>query len=138
MNCEEAKRFLDAYLDRELDVCRKLELQEHLSLCLSCQSLAQELEEFRFFFVASAQTFKAPPRLRANSLAALRREQAKHWSAFSRKLWVYAAAVVVLSLFLALKILLPDSGGELFRQAVLRHFHSLAQDHRVDVASANP
>jgi anti-sigma factor RsiW len=137
MNCEEANRLLDAYLDRELDLRRQFELEQHLSLCLSCQSLAQELEEFRLLFMASAQTSKAPPQLRANVLAALRRERAKHLSAFLRQPWVYAAAVVVLSLFLALYILLPDAGGELSRQAVLR-LRSLAPDHPVDVASANP
>jgi len=138
MNCEEANRHLDAYLDRELDVRWRLELDQHLSQCLSCQSLAQELEEFRFLFMASAQTFKAHPQLRANVLAAVRRERAKHSSAFLRQPWVYAAAVVVLSFFLALNILLPDAGGELSRQAVRRHFRSLVPDHPVDVASANP
>jgi anti-sigma factor RsiW len=68
----------------------------------------------------------------------VRRERAKHSTAFLRQPWVYAAAVVVLSLFLALNILLPDAGGELSRQAVLRHSHSLAPDHPLDVASANP
>ena len=138
MNCEEANRLLDAYLDRELDLRRHLELEQHLSLCLSCQSLAQELEEFRLLFLASAQTIKAPPQLRANVFAAVRRERAKHSSAFLRQPWVYAAAVVVLSLFLALNILLPDAGEELSRQAVLHHSHSLAPDHPLDVASANP
>jgi anti-sigma factor RsiW len=138
MNCEEAKRLLDAYLDRELDLRRYLELEQHLSLCLSCQSLAQELEEFRLLFMASAQTFRAPPQLKANVLAAVRREQAKRSPEFLRQPWVYAAAVVVLSLFLALNILLPDAGGELSRQAVLRHSQSLAPDRPLDVASANP
>jgi anti-sigma factor RsiW len=132
MNCEEAHRLLDAYLDRELDLRRRLELEQHLSLCLSCQSLAQELEEFQLLFLASAQTSKAPPQLRANVSAAVRRERAKHSFAFLRQPWVYAAAVVVLSLFLALNILLPDARGELSRHAVLR-LRSLAPDHPVDV-----
>jgi len=138
MNCEEANRLLDAYLDRELDLRRRLELEQHLSLCLSCQSLAQELEEFRLLFMASAQTLKAPPQLRANVLSAVRRARAKHSSALLRQPWVFAAAVVVLGFFLALNILLPDAGGELSHQAVSRHFRSLTPDHPVDVASANP
>ena len=138
MNCEEAKRLLDAYLDRELDLRRYTELEQHLGLCPSCQSLAQELKEFRALFMAGAQTLKAPPQLRANVLAAVRREQAKQSSAFWRQPWVYAAAVVILSLFLALNILLPGAGGELSRQAVLLHAQSLAADHPVDITSANP
>ena len=85
MNCEEANRLLEAYLDRELDLRRHLELEQHLSLCLSCQSLARELEELRSLFTASAQAFRAPPQMRANVLAAVRREQAKHSFAFLRQ-----------------------------------------------------
>jgi anti-sigma factor RsiW len=113
-------------------------LEQHLSFCQSCQSLAQELQEFRSFFVASAQNFKAPPQLRANILAAVRREQAKPRFAFFRRPCVYATAVIVLSLFLAFKILFPDAERELSRQVVLRHSHSLSADHFVDVASPNP
>jgi anti-sigma factor RsiW len=138
MNCEETKRFLDAYLDRELDLRRYTELEQHLSLCPSCHAVAQELEEFRALFMAGAQTLKAPPGLRANVLAAVRREQAKQSTAFWRQPWVYAAAVVILSLFLALNILLPDAGGELSRQAVFLHAQSLGANHPVDVTSANP
>src|SRR5260370_36641376 len=122
MNFEESNRLQDAYLHRELDLRRHLELEQHLSLCLSCQSLAQELEEFRVLFMASAQTLKAPRQLRANVLAAVRRERAKRSCAILLQPWVYAAAVGVLSLFLALNILLPDARGELSRQAFLRHF----------------
>ena len=137
MDCEEAKRFLDAYLDGGLDVRRHLELEQHLSFCQSCQSLAQELEEFRSLFAALA-SYQAPPQLRAKVLAAVRREQAKPRFAFLRRPWVHAVGVIVLSLFLALNILFPDAGGELFRQAVLRHSQSFASGHVVEVASPNP
>jgi anti-sigma factor RsiW len=137
MNCEEANRSLDAYLDRELDLLRNLELEQHLNFCPSCQSLAQERAEFRSFFAGSAP-YQAPPQLKAKVLAVVRREQANHPFAFLRQPWVYAAAVVVLSLFLALNILFPDAERELSRQAVLRHSHSLSADHLVDVASSNP
>jgi len=137
MNCEEANRFLDAYLDRELDLRRYPELDQHLRVCPSCQSLAHEFQEFRSLFAASAP-YQAPSQLRAKVLAAVRQQQVKHAFAFLRQPWVYATGVVVLSLFLALNILFPDAAGELFRQAVLRHSHSLASHHPVDIASANP
>ena len=137
MNCEEAKRFLDAYVDRELDLRRRLEIEAHLSSCPSCRSLAREIEEFRSFFAASAP-YQAPPQLRAKVLAAVRREQPKPRFAFLRQPWVYAAGVVVLSLFLAWNILFSDAERELARQAVLRHSYSLSADHFVDVASPNP
>ena len=55
-----------------------------------------------------------------------------------RRPWVHAVGVIVLSLSLALNILFPDAGGELFRQAVLRHSQSFASGHAVEVASPNP
>ena len=95
------------------------------------------IEEFRSLFAALA-SYQAPPQLRAKVLAAVRREQAKPRFAFLRRPWVHAVGVIVLSLFLALNILFPDAGGELFRQAVLRHSQSFAPGHAVEVASPNP
>ena len=138
MNCEEARLFLDAYLDHELELSPRLELERHLSLCPSCRSLAQERQESRFFFTASVPTYQAPPRLRTKVLAALRREKEQQTFAFLRQPWIYAAAVLVLGLSLALNILFPDVGKEVSRQAVLRHIRSISADHLVDVASANP
>jgi anti-sigma factor RsiW len=138
MNCEEAGRLLDPYLDGELEVNPRRELEQHLSRCPSCCCLAQQGQESRFFFRASARTYKAPPQLRTKVLAAVRREKAKQTYAFLRQPLVYVAAGFVLSLSLALNILFPDVGNEDSRQAVLRHSGSISADHLVDVASGNP
>ena len=138
MKCEEVHRFLDTYLDGELDPARRLELEEHLATCPSCQSLLEERQEFRTFFAASVPRYKAPPELAAKVLATVRREQAKPRVSLFRQPWVYAAAVVAVTVFLALKILFPDTESEFARQAVLRHSYSFSTQHLVDVASANP
>jgi anti-sigma factor RsiW len=138
MNCEEAGRFLDAYLDDEIELSPLLEMEQHLSLCPSCWSLAQERQEFRLFFRASAPTYRAPPQLRTKVLATVRGEKAQQPFAFERQPWVYAAAVFVVSLSLGLNILFPDVGKEVSSQAVLLHSRSISADHLVDVASANP
>ena len=138
MKCEEAGRCIDAYLDSELELSQRLELEHHLSLCRSCSSLVQEGEEFRSFFRANAPKYKAPPQLRTKVLATARREKAKLTFALLHQPWAYAAAAFVLSLSLALNILFPDVGKEVSRQAVLRHSRSISADHLVDVASADP
>jgi anti-sigma factor RsiW len=138
MNCKVAGRLLDSYLDNELELSPGLELEEHLSLCPACSSLAQERQELRIFLRAIAPTGKAPPELRTKVLAALRREETKQTFGFLRQPWVYAAAMFVVSLSLALNILFPDRGKEVSRQAVLSHSRSISADHLVDVASANP
>jgi anti-sigma factor RsiW len=138
MKCEEAHHFIDAYLDGELDSARRVELEEHLAVCPSCQSLLEERQAFRAFFVAAVQEYKAPPQLEAKVLAAMRRVPTKEKFSLWRQPWIYATAVVVMSVCLALKILFPDSEKEFSRQAVLRHSSSLSTSHFVDVASPNP
>jgi anti-sigma factor RsiW len=138
MNCEEAHRLLDAYLDGELELRQQLELEEHLSICPSCQSHLQERQEFQNFFKANAPSFRAPAQLRAKILTTVRRAEAKPKFIFLRPVWLYAAAVAVLGIFLAVTLLTPDLGKELSRQAALRYSHWLAADRRVDVASTNP
>jgi mycothiol system anti-sigma-R factor len=138
MNCKEAGRLLDSYLDNELELSPRLELKQHLSLCPACWRLARERQELRNFVREIAPTDKAPPELRTKVLAALRREQAKQTFEFLRQPWIYAAALFVLSLSLSLNILFPNAGKEASRQAVVRHSHSISADHLVYVASANP
>jgi anti-sigma factor RsiW len=141
MNCEEAERFLDAYLDGELELNERLELEEHLSLCTSCWCLAQERRDTRSFFRSSAPTFKAPPGLRSRVLATVRRNEARPAFDFLRHRWVLAVAVFavfVLGSSLVLNRFYPDVGKEISRQAVLLYSRSLSADHLVEVASTNP
>jgi putative zinc finger protein len=85
MSCEEADHLLDTYLDSELDVGRQVELQQHLSLCLSCQLILRERQEFRTFFAATVTRFEAPPQLRAKILTNVRPDQANEIRAIDQK-----------------------------------------------------
>ena len=138
MKCEEVHHFIDTYLDGELDFARRVELEQHLAHCASCRSLSEERQAFRAFFVSALSECKAPPQLEAKVLAAMRRVPTKEKFSLWRQPWIYATAVVVMSVFLALKILFPDAEKEFSRQAVLRHSRSLSTSHLVDVASPNP
>src|SRR5260370_11538533 len=107
MKCEEVHHFIDTYLDGELDFARRVELEEHLAVCPSCRSLLEERQAFRAFFVATVQEYKAPPQLEAKVLAAMRRMPTKEKFSLRRQPWIYATAVVVMSICLALNILFP-------------------------------
>jgi predicted anti-sigma-YlaC factor YlaD len=72
MNCEEADYLLDIHLDGELDLGRQVEVEQHLSQCLSCQLILRERQEFRTFFAAAVPRFRAPPQLRADILTTVR------------------------------------------------------------------
>ena len=95
MNCEETNRLLEEAFGRERDTSRQLELEEHLSHCSACRSVAREWQEFRSFFRAAAPRYKAPSQLRAKVLAAMQLEKAKRDFPRSTQPWVYAAAVLV-------------------------------------------
>jgi anti-sigma factor RsiW len=142
MNCEEASHYLEAFLDRELGSREHLEVEEHLSHCRECRSVAEESKEFRVFFAAAAPRYKAPPELRTRIVATIRPLCPKraHRSFLDfldlGRPWVYAA-VVVASFVLALTFLLPDNGKDLSSAAVSLHSRSLADNHLVDVASAD-
>jgi anti-sigma factor RsiW len=137
MNCEETNRLLEEAFGRERDTSRQLELEEHLSHCSACRSVAREWQEFRSFFRAAAPRYKAPSQLRAKVLAAMQLEKAKRDFPRWTQPWVYAAAVLVLALVLALTLLFPDNAKELSSLAVLDHSRSIAANHLVDVASAD-
>jgi len=138
MKCEEFHHFMDTYLDGELEFAEKVELEQHLANCSSCASLLEECQAFRALFVFAVSEYKAPPQLEAKVLAAMRRVPTTERFSLWRQQWIYAAAVVVLSVFLALKILFSDHENEFYRQAVLRHSSSLSTSHLIGVASPNP
>ena len=138
MKCEEIRHFIDAYLDGELDSARQIEVEQHLTNCPSCRSLLEERQAFRAFFVAAVSDYKAPPQLEAKVLAAVRQVPTRRKVSLWQQPWIYATAVVALSVCLALRILFPDTEKEFARQAVLRHSSSLSTSHLVQVASPNP
>jgi len=140
MNCEEASHYLEAFLDRELEAKKHLEVEEHLKRCSACRSVARESREFRSFFAAAAPRYRPPPELRHRILAAVHSLSPKQtFLSFllSRQPMIYAVAVIVLSSLLASSLLLPDNEKEICRLAVAEHARSLVDNHLVDVSSAD-
>jgi anti-sigma factor (TIGR02949 family) len=138
MKCEEIHRFIDNYLDGELDFAEKVELEQHLANCPSCRSLLEERRAFRTLFVAAVREYKAPPQLQARVLAAMRREPTREKVSLWRQPLIYVTAMVAVTVCLALRILFQDTEREFSRQAVLRHAHSLSTLHFTEVGSSNP
>ena len=138
MECEEIQRFIDPYLDGELDFARRVELEQHIAQCPSCRSLLKQRQAFRAFFVAAVSQYKAPPELETKVLAAMRRMPKKEKFSLWRQPWIYATAVAAISICLGLRILFPDAEKEFSRQAALRHSLSLSTSHLLDVVSPNP
>jgi anti-sigma factor RsiW len=121
MNCAEVRRMLDAYLDGELDLTRKLDVETHLPGCATCKDAAEEITKFCSLVRMGAPVYKGPPELKAKIQAALQKESKPRcgwFSQFSLPL-AYAAAVLVLSFGLAWtwRTFSPGNDQELIAQA---------------------
>jgi anti-sigma factor (TIGR02949 family) len=142
MECAEARLRLDAYLDGELAGDDRAALREHLATCPDCAPELAALEGLRDSIRRSAPAYRAPPALRAQIRAGLRRERtANAAGGLSASAWVAYAA----SLLLAVAV---GSGGTylvlgerqqdtLAEEVIDSHLRSLLADHLTDVASSD-
>jgi anti-sigma factor RsiW len=143
MNCDEAERFLDAYLDGELELSQQLELERHLSECPECQAVLQERREFRALFNATAPSYKAPPELRGKILAITREEPATVAPKVRRipvwrQPWLYAAALLIIGLSIAWTVFYENREHRFAREAVSDYLRALFVQHFCDVISPDP
>jgi anti-sigma factor RsiW len=74
MNCEGTMRWLDAYLDGELELTRRLGLEAHLAACFTCKTAAEEAVNFESWLRVNMPVYETPPELKARIQASLRRE----------------------------------------------------------------
>jgi hypothetical protein len=88
MNCTEAKRHLDLFLDGELDVEQNLKVLEHLNLCACC---SKAFDGERLLDAACAKSAeKCPDQVKRRCGMALDREGRGAWMA-----WAAAAALLL-------------------------------------------
>jgi anti-sigma factor (TIGR02949 family) len=97
MNCEESDRFLDAYLDGELEPDKRAELDQHLAGCPECKQKLDRSRQLREFFTANAPHYSAPPELKGKVLARLEATRRSNIVALVRRPWLYAAALLIVS-----------------------------------------
>ena len=142
MTCAHARPLLSAYCDRELDVAKSLEIEDHVRACQGCAAALQQYEALRATLVATPLAFAPPKGLERRVRSAVRREAGFQLvSLLPRWRWaavpLAAALVAVLSWRVAI-----HSGGMSGEDAVLAelvsaHIRSLMVDHLVDVATSD-
>ena len=138
MNCEEADRFLDAYLDGELEPDKRAELEQHLAGCPECREKLERLRQLREFFTANAPHYPAPPELKAKVLARLEVARRSNFIALVRQPWLYAAALLIVSLVLAWLKFFPNQEELIANQAVANFKRAALLERVCDVVSPDP
>ena len=141
MNCDEARQFLDAYVDGELEITRQLELETHLAGCPDCQQAAEEIAKFSSFVRMEMEVYKAPRELRSKVRTSLRKESEPKlaWFFEYRRPIAYAVAVTVLGFTLATVWLTfsRSRDQDLIAEAISDHARSLMVSHLVDCRSSD-
>jgi anti-sigma factor (TIGR02949 family) len=138
MNCDEADRFLDAYLDGELEPDRRVELEQHLAGCHECKQKLDRLRQLREFLTASAPHYPAPPELKGKVLARLEVTRRSNLITLVRRPWLYAAALLIASLVLAWLKFFPNHEEQLADQAVVNFKRAALLERACDVVSPDP
>jgi anti-sigma factor RsiW len=141
MDCHQAKRLLEAYLDGELELTGQLDLEAHLAGCTSCKKATETATKFHDALHMNMPVYKAPPELRAKVQAVLRKESKSEtgWIPAIRRPLLCAAAVLLVCVLsvAAWMTTSRDKERALIAQAIWNHSHSLLVDHLLDVTGSD-
>jgi mycothiol system anti-sigma-R factor len=162
MNCEEAIRLVDGYLDGELDAITNQEIESHLRDCAKCAQTYETQRDLVSAIEAGASYYRAPADLRQSIQSALRAEISKQhsesnpderpavrpreeskpkivftpqWSWLALAAAIIAAAIIFVNV--APRWQSPRADRFLATELIASHVRSLMASHLTDVASSD-
>ena len=142
MDCKDAQKLIDGYIDGELDVIRNLEIERHLEECTLCSQGYKDHRVLRNGIKTGGLYFKAPEDLQRRIQLSLRKAakaetnaRAPRWRWLNLAAPIAAAAIVVLALVPLLRT--PSADDLLAREVLASHVRSLMANHLSDVASSD-
>jgi anti-sigma factor RsiW len=163
MNCEEATKLMDGYLDGELDPITSQTIEQHLRECPKCDQ-AYKIHGSLIHAIGNATPYyKAPAELRERIQSSLRDEIAElprrnvardAQPLFPRRQtrprailwetswnWLALAAAIIFAAIIALTLVprlqRPEADQFLATQLIASHVRSLMANHLTDVASSD-
>jgi anti-sigma factor RsiW len=143
MNCQETQELVDAYVDRELDLVKALELERHLGECAWCSAHHAGLLALRS---AVSTVYHTPPASLRKQVMSEVRKANKGGAAARTPLvmpwrWIGVAASVVLLAVVGWSVYRLSAGPSrdqvLAREVVSNHVRSLMATHIADVPSSD-
>src|ERR1700745_919657 len=163
MNCDEATKLMDGYLDGELDPIPSRKIEQHLRECRNCDQAYKTHGALIRALGNATPYYKAPAELRERIRSALREEMVARSmrnggqsirSLFPRKRsesrtilfgtswnWLALAATILLAAIIGWNLLprlqRPGTDQLLARHIIAIHVSSLLLKHVTDVASSD-
>src|SRR5437899_5194582 len=163
MNCEEATKLMDGYLDGELDPITSQTIEQHLRECPNCDQAYKTHRSLVRALGNATPYYKAPPELLERIQSSLRKEIGEQptrnggqntRSLFQRKRseprtillgtswnWLALAATILLAAIIGWNLLprlqRPGTDQLLATQLIASHVRSLMANHLTDVASSD-
>jgi len=163
MNCEEAIKLMDGYLDGELDPLTSQTIEQHLRDCRNCEQAYDTHRALVRAIGSAAPYYKAPAELRERIQSSLRDEIAElptrdvardTQPLFPRRQprprailwetswnWLALAAAIIFAAIIALTLVprlqRPRADQFLATQLIASHVRSLMANHLTDVASSD-
>jgi anti-sigma factor RsiW len=151
--CEDESLLLHAYLDRELDLVRSVEFEEHLKSCPGCAEQLRGLQALRQSIGSQPLYHRAPPELAAKlrvragraPVAVLnRRSIPAAQTALPRRRvieWLAVAAAMLIAVWIGARLAPRISGRGtpdlVAQEIVASHIRSLQPGHLFDVESTD-
>jgi mycothiol system anti-sigma-R factor len=163
MNCDEAIKLMDGYLDGELDPVTSQKVDQHLRDCRKCEQAYEVDTVLAHAISQAAPYYNAPTELRERIHASLRdaisasaiadtarenkllarRTKPEHRNIFSELPWNWLglAAAIILAVAIVSTLLprmrAPAPDQFLATQLIASHVRSLMANHLTDVASSD-
>ena len=137
MKPEEAARLLHAYVDRELDAAKSLELEAQLAADPSLRERFERLRDLSAGIREKADYHAAPSSLAARLSAALPGAASIAPRRVARWFLPVAAAALVAVLAAGIALVRPGDEEALLREMVASHVRSTLGNRLIDVASSD-
>jgi anti-sigma factor RsiW len=146
MNCPEIKALSHAYADRELDLVRATEIEQHLTTCRSCSREIENIRALRSALKSSTFYYRTPMNLRnqirqstcarnGTARPVLRSEARQiRWKQWLR--WFMPVAASAVAILLAISVM-PSADKRFTNEVVSSHVRSMMANHLTDVASSD-